>query len=227
MSAKPVQVQIAKAKDTNELIRMLAILRLQTDLEASAKGINEHVVLNLGDNELEALPESLIVQLIADYSTMKKNGANVESIIKSLEMQRTLQGHQAVNRNCATIQEYIKTRLHTEFPQHVNLHDKIIEMHTLYALYWFNKESKTAADWQKANEFAAKVIAAMQKTVSPTTAGRQAEDKKNNQNIEERKSALWPYFTVGIIALAAALFWLYSEGYLASFMTFATSYFAK
>ncbi len=220
MTTTGINMNISRAKNREELVRMLAMLRLRSDLEASAKGISEHAVLNFSADELEALPESLISHIIDDYLIMKNNGVKDEQIFKSLDMQRTIEGNENVSIPSNNLTHYIKQRLRIDFPRISSLDEKIIEMETLYTLYWFTKETRSKADWQKADAFAAKVIrniqqqhikAAEQAEAAAShgvAAAQEAPPQPTAETVEHKKSyRLLIWLAILAVIIAAAAYW--------------------
>lgn len=215
MVTNVINMNIAAAKNMDELVRMLAMLRLRTDQQAGAKGITDNSVVNFSNEELQALPEHLIVHIVDDYSTMKQNGVKDEQIFKSLDMQRSLQGHKSVTVNGKNLSHYIKQRVRIEFPQISAIDDKIIDMDILYSHYWFTKERRSRQEWQKANTFAAKVIQDIQqlhaKELEPVAIKQSAQAVMQTQKQTEVASvkSFRPVIWLFMIALiSAAAYWL-------------------
>jgi len=224
MVSKSINMDISSAKNKEELVRMLAMLRLRSDMEASSKGITDHSVIGFSDDELEALPESLISHIIDDYLVMKNNGVKDEKIFKSLDVQRTLLGHKGVSSESKNLTHYIKQRIGTEFPQISSLEEKIIDMGILYTLYWFTKESRKQEDWKKADLFATKVINDIQqkhlKTQEPAEARPTQETAVKNEKhpeseppaVETKKPHSLTAWLVIIAVVCATAYWLFFMG---------------
>jgi len=153
-----ITIDISAAADESELVRMLAMLRLRSDLAANSKGITEHSVLGFSDSELESLHETLIVHIVSDYFIMRKNGVKDSDIFDRLDIQRHLIGRTKKKNNSTSLSSYIKQRFLIEFPQLTSLDEKVIDMEILYAVYWFTKENRSTQDWEKADSFAKKII---------------------------------------------------------------------
>jgi len=202
MGNNHIKMNIAIAADQAELVRMLAMLRLRSDLAASSRGITEHSVLGFSARELEALPETLIIHIVSDYFIMRKNGVKDDDIFKHLDVQRHLEGHKRTNAHSPSLSAYIKQRLRIEFPQLASLEEKVIDMETLYAVYWFTKASRSPKDWEKADAFGNKVISDIHQRY-------QESEKEPEENIEtpvhEESSPKKQTHTVAISILVIAI----------------------
>jgi hypothetical protein len=172
-----VKMDISTARDSNELIRMLAILRLRSDVKASSRGITEHSVLGFSEGDVNTLPETLIVHIIDDYNILRNNGVKESDIFERLDRQRIIQGHKSSTIKPSTLSEYVRQRLRIEFPHMASLEDKVIDIETIYATYWFSKASRSVEDWKKVDAFANKVIAHLHKN--------DEDHKKQTQDITE------------------------------------------
>ncbi len=198
-------MNIATAVDENELVRMLAMLRLQSDISASSRGITEYSVLGFSGEELKSLPETLIIHIVGDYFVMRKNGVKDNDIFKHLDVQRHLEGHKRSNAASPNLNAYIKQRLRIEFPQLASLEEKVIDMEVLYAVYWFTKASRSIKDWEKADAFGNKVISDIHQ--------RYQEGEKEGEKEPEKSSPAkqTPTIAISILVIAilcATVYWL-------------------
>jgi len=210
MGSNHVKMNIATAADQDELVRMLAMLRLRSDLAASSRGITEHSVLGFSEGELESLPETLIIHIVSDYFIMRKNGVKDNDIFKHLDVQRHLEGHKKTNAHSPSLSAYIKQRLHIEFPQLASLEEKVIDMETLYAVYWFTKASRSTKDWKKADVFANKVISDIHQCYqeSKKESEESIETPVQEENIPAKQTHTVAISILVIAILSATTYWL-------------------
>ncbi|MFQ5582425.1 MAG: hypothetical protein ACE5F3_07380, partial [Mariprofundaceae bacterium] len=195
-----------------ELVRMLAKLRLRSDIEAGSKGVTEDVVDGFSQEELAALPESAIVHIADAYFILKKKDVPDQEIFNRIDMQRSLFGSDAALSADINLGKYIKRRLKAEFPQLTSLEEKIVDMEILYAVKWFSRTSTSREDWKDVDDFAAKAIATTRGKYLDTQAMARAEIE---EAIARPSGGKWKWLVIGLIVVAiagAAAYWLFFMG---------------
>lgn len=210
MTAYGKDIDVSQVTGKKELVRMLAKLRLRSDLEAGSKGVTEDVVDGFSREELSALPESVIVHIADAYSILKKKGVPNQEIFKRIDMQRSLFTSAVALPADMNLGKYIKWRLKAEFPQVVSLEEKILDMEVLYAVKWFSKTSTSRVDWQDVDDFAAKAIATTRGKYLDTQAMAEVEEA-----IARPSGGKWKWLAIGIIIVAVAgatAYWVFFMG---------------
>jgi len=211
METNHVKMDISTAENQNELIRMLAMLRLRSDIAASSKGITEHSVLDFSDEKLASLPERLILHIVSDYFIMRENGVKDKDIFYRLDIQRHLEGHAKSYTRSKTLNAYIKQRIHIEFPQLSSLEDKVIEMEILYTIYWFTKSRRSSHDWEKADSFANRVISSIHQKHEKELE-KQYEKPIEAFEVSSKKHTLLIVVFLIVVALGVVAYWLFYHG---------------
>jgi len=211
MTAYGKDIDVSQVTGKKELVRMLAKLRLRSDLEAGSKGVTEDIVDGFSQEELSALPESVIVHIADAYSILKKKGVLNQEIFKRIDMQRSLFTSAVALPADMNLGKYIKWRLKAEFPQVVSLEEKIVDMEVLYAMKWFSRTSTSRADWQDVDDFAAKAIATTRGKYLDTQAMAKAEVE---EAIVRPSGGKWRWLATGIIiaVVGAAAYWAFFMG---------------
>jgi len=198
-------LHVSQVTGEKELTRMLAKLRLRSDLEANAKGVTEDIVDGFSDAEVSALPESTIVHIVDAYFILEKKGVPDQEIFKKIDLQRSLIGENTTVPAGTNLSQYIKWRLKVEFPQITSLEEMIVDMEILYAIKWFSRASKGARDWANADAFAAKAISA-------TREKHQNTQTEIKETLVKPSSGKWKYFIGGLvmaIAVGAVVCWAF------------------
>jgi len=211
MASTAKDLDISQVTGTQELVRMLAKLRLRSDLEATAKGITEDVVDGFSDVEIKALPESTIVHIADAYFILSKKGLPDQEIFNRIDMQRSLLRDVAALPADTNLSRYIKWRLKAEFP-HLALEEMIVDMQILYVVKWFSRGSTTNQSWADADAFAAKAISTMRGKYQETGAMPAVEEAAVTKPAAGGK---WKWAAISLIVVAAAgtaAYWLFFMG---------------
>ncbi len=200
-------LHVSQVTGEKELTRMLAKLRLRSDLEANAKGVTEDIVDGFSDAEVSALPESTIVHIVDAYFILEKKGVPDEEIFKKIDLQRSLIGENTTVPADINLSQYIKWRLKVEFPQITSLEEMIVDMEILYAVKWFSRTSKRTRDWADADAFAAKAVSATREKHQNAQVMIEAKE-----TLVKASSGKWKYLIAGLVivlAVGAVVCWAF------------------
>ncbi|MDX8404451.1 MAG: hypothetical protein R8K54_08610 [Mariprofundaceae bacterium] len=203
-------LDVSQVTGKKELVRMLAKLRLRSDLEANSKGITEDIFDDFSDAEISALPESTIVHIADAYFILNKKGMPDQEIFKRIDMQRSLLGQGTSVPADMNLSKYIKWRLKYEFPQVASLEEMIVDMEILYAVKWFSRKSKSNQGWADADAFAARAISTMRGKHLDTQSMPEVEEL-----IAKPSGVKWKWFIAGLMIVATAgavAYWVFFMG---------------
>ena len=202
-------LDVSQVTGKEELVRMLAKLRLRSDLEAGLKGMTEDMVDDFPPEKLAALPESAIVHITDAFHILKKKGVPDQEIFRRIDMQRSLFGAVAALPADISLPKYIKRRLKAEFPQLTSLEEKIVDMEILYTVKWFSRTSTSRDNWQDVDDFAARAIATTRGKYLDTQAVTRAEVEEATTRPSGGK---WKWLGMGLVFIAiaaAAAYWFF------------------
>jgi hypothetical protein len=198
MNDQQATPDIAKVANRDELIRLLAKLRLRGDPEASQSGINEQLIDQLSGEKLSALPESTIVNIVETYYILKHKDMADAEIFQRIDMQRSLFAPPVSCPAGLGLRSYIDFRLKVEHAPLGRLDDAMVQMAILYAVKWFSAEEKAVVDWSDVEAFASRAAAGTREKYIEATS-QQEITKPGKQ-----PSAALPALLVGV-ALAIVL----------------------
>jgi hypothetical protein len=205
-------LDISQVMGKNELVRMLAKLRLRSDPEASSKGVTEDVVDGFSEAELSTLPESTIVHIADAYFVLKKKDVPDQEIFRKIDMQRSLFGQDSAIPADMNLNRYIKYRLKAEFPQLQSLEDMIVDMEILYATKWFSRKSTDKQEWQDVDAFAAKAVSTIRGKHLDTQAMAKAEVEAG---IAKPSGGKWKWLIIGLLVvgiIGGVAYWAFFMG---------------
>lgn len=201
MNDRDELIDVSCAQTKEELIRALAKLRLQSDVQAARAGVSDKLVDSFSIEELASLPESTIVNITDAYFILKKQKVSDSEIFKRIEMQRSLLGDSIVLPGNLNAKKYIKYRLKMEHPQIESLEDMIVEMEIRYAVHWFSTRSTGVTDWKDADAFARQAITTIRGKYLATEERLEVGDATAQAQEEEPRSHVKGVL-IGIIVLA-------------------------
>jgi len=205
MNDQEAVLDIANVASKEELIRLLAKLRLRGDPEAAQAGISEQFIDRLSGEKLSVLPESTIVGIVETYFILKHKAMADDEIFQRIDMQRSLFGQSAACPAGPDLRSYIDFRLKVEHVPLGGLDDAIVEMAMLYAIKWFSADKKTDVDWKDAEAFAARAVAGTREKYLETSPRMTASQPGG------RRWRAWLSLLIGV-ALTMALATYYMRG---------------